>query len=204
MVTLSRLLSWYRPDTAAIAAHLDAASAEQRAGEVLALDREQQARLFEAVADSAPMTLADLVPKDVAPMTAVPHAGRNSLPAFRRFAKVFCRPDAPRSPEAVAAGAYVELWGYNRNPPHVTAAVGPGYFIARAADHGELVLDYTHVPPRAPASWPEIRDNKSRLSRFVYYRTQDYLRKVSAHVCVGRATRGGKVMDNWFVLVRGS
>jgi hypothetical protein len=36
----------------------------------------------------------------------------------------------------------------------------------------------------------------------VYADTIDALRGVSAHVSVGRAMRGGKVLDNWFVLCR--
>ena len=30
----------------------------------------------------------------------------------------------------------------------------------------------------------------------------DYLRKVSDHVSIGRAVKGGKAMDNWFLLCR--
>ena len=36
----------------------------------------------------------------------------------------------------------------------------------------------------------------------VYGGTQDVLRGVSEHVAVGRAFKGGKPMDNWFVLCR--
>ena len=46
------------------------------------------------------------------------------------------------------------------------------------------------------------RRESARLSRFVYYRTQDVLRGVSRHVTVGRATKGGKPMSAWFVLCR--
>ena len=72
-----------------------------------------------------------------------------------------------------------ELWGYN-----------------------ELVIDYCEVPPRKPAEWPPILPNSARLSRFIYYRTRDFMRGVSQHVSIGRATREGKPMDNWFVLCR--
>jgi hypothetical protein len=44
--------------------------------------------------------------------------------------------------------------------------------------------------------------NDARLSRLVFNGTQDVLRGISKHVCIGRASRGGKWMDNWFVLVR--
>jgi len=203
MITLRRLLSWYRPDMETVARHLDELGPAERTLQCLALGPREQARLFEAAQGFRALTLTDLVPAAAAPMEPVPHEGRNSLPAFRRFAKVFCRPDGPRSGDARAAGAdQRELWGYNRNPGLVSTAVGPGYFIAREDDHGELVIDYDHVPPRKPAAWPPILPNSSRLSRFVYYRTQDYLRGVSSHVTIGRATRAGKIMDNWFVLCR--
>jgi phosphodiesterase/alkaline phosphatase D-like protein len=40
------------------------------------------------------------------------------------------------------------------------------------------------------------------LQRFVYARMDDFLRKVSAHVSIGRAWRNHKVTDNYFVLCR--
>jgi hypothetical protein len=40
------------------------------------------------------------------------------------------------------------------------------------------------------------------LQRFVYARMHDFLRKVSAHVSIGRAWREHKATDNYFVLCR--
>jgi hypothetical protein len=40
------------------------------------------------------------------------------------------------------------------------------------------------------------------MSRYIYDRTQDTMRGVSKHVSVGRASRDGKLMENWFVLCR--
>jgi hypothetical protein len=129
-------------------------------------------------------------------MREVVHHGKNSLPAFTTFAKVFVRPD---DPEAVKT----ELWGYNRNPAFIETAVGPGYFVAHAHEvDGEMLVSYLRVPPRKPDGWPEIVPNSSRFSRFVYYKMEDVLRGVSSHVSIGRATRGGKDMDAWFVLCR--
>jgi len=178
-------------DAQALAAHLDAATEAQRLQETLALSSKLQAQLFDRVQDAFSMTLDDLTPKRSA-LEPVAHEGRNSLPAFRYFAKVFCRPDV-ESPER---------WGYNRNPPIVARTVGPGYFVAVAHGRNELLVDYTLTPPRKPESWPAIRHKHEKLSRFVYYGTQDVLRKVSQHVTIGRARRAGRWMDNWFVLCR--
>src|SRR5262245_55290397 len=94
-------------DLAALAAELDAMSSETRVREVRNLGKTEQARLFDAAADARMIGLIDLVPKGVAPMVEVIHAGRNSLPAFRVFEKRFCRP-----PDGSDAG---ELWGYNEH-----------------------------------------------------------------------------------------
>jgi hypothetical protein len=181
------------PDLPAIAAHLDGLSAASRLQEVRALPRRAQARLFEAARGVRPITLADIVPPGAPPLCEVVHHGKNSLPLFTTFAKVFCRPDGPS--EEV-------LWGYNRTRPLIGVTVGPGYFLARAGEPGEVLIDYLAVPPRKPQGWPEILPNSARLSRLVYYKTQDILRGVSRHVTIGRATREGRPMDAWFVLCR--
>ena len=108
---------------------------------------------------------------------------------------MFYRPDD----EATAAK---ELWGFNRNGPLVTTTVGPGYYVAYPRGQGEVLIDYTRLPTRAPQGWPRILRNDQRLSRLVYHGTQDVLRGVSKHVTIGRASRKGKDLDNWFVLCR--
>ena len=55
---------------------------------------------------------------------------------------------------------------------------------------------------RKLAGWPEIVDNHYRLSRFVYAGMIDYLRRVSTHVLIGRATRAGRELPNYFALCR--
>ena len=67
---------------------------------------------------------------------------------------------------------------------------------------GGSVVDYWQVPTERPAQWPEVRDNTDGLQRFVYARMHDFLRKVSAHVSIGRAWREHKATDNYFVLCR--
>ncbi len=177
-----------------IAAHLDALGPAERVAEVRSLRRRDQARLFDAAEGRLPISIANLVDPAREPLQEVVHHGKNSLPAFNRFAKVFVRP---------ASGEHHALWGYNRTGSFIETVVGPGYFVAEAAETaGEVLVDYLRVPPESPAHWPRILPNSARLSRFVYYRTQDVLRGVSRHVTVGRATKGGKPMSAWFVLCR--
>lgn len=182
-------------DLAAIRAHLDGLSSPDRVAEVIELGRKSQAKLFELAKGFLPMTLDDLVPPGVAPMPGVPHEGKNSLPSFTRFATVFYRPDD-------AALAKKEVWGFNRTSRLVTTTVGPGYYVAYPHGKGEILVDYTRAPPRFPKDGPRYRPNDARLSRFVYNQTQDVLRGVSTHVSIGRASRRGKDLDNWFILCR--
>ena len=55
-------------------------------------------------------------------------------------------------------------------------------------------MDFTHSN--------KVKELQARLARFIYHRTRDFMRGVSEHVTIGRATREGKPMDNWFVLCR--
>jgi hypothetical protein len=172
---------------------LDAMSDEARLATVLSLRRRHLAPLFEAAAANEPLRLTDLVPAAVPPLTEVIHEGKNSLPAFTRFQKRFCRPPAERD-----AGA--ELWGYNEQT--FKTFTGPGYFVLHPDGNGELVVDYTRLPPDHPPAWPRILPNSSSLSIFVYHRMIDVLRRVSRDVIIGRAFRRGRPYDAWFALVR--
>lgn len=194
-MALADMLEGARPDMKAISAHLDSLTSSVRIAESRALSGRAQARLFEAAQGYRPIGLADFVPADAAPLSEVPHFGRNSLLAFTHFAKVFCRPDG---------NVKDELWGYNRNPLQlIETVVGPGYYVAYPySAPGEVLVDYLRVPPRKPRHWPPILSNSARLSKVVYNGTQDILRGVSTHVSIGRASRKGKIMDNWFVLCR--
>jgi hypothetical protein len=176
---------------AALGDFLDALPPRERVEAVRDLSASEQARLFDAAAGFRRVTLEDFVPTDVPPLRPVVHHGRNSLLAFRTFEKRFCRPPGA-APDA--------LWGYNEQPFRLFT--GPGYFVARRADDREVLIDYTELPPAKPESWPPILPNSARLSRFIYDGTRDFMRGVSRHVTIGRATRAGKPMDNWFVLCR--
>lgn len=176
---------------AKLSAALDAMSATDRNRWAFGLGRRQQKNLFAAVRGHAALDLDFLVPSDRAAMSEVVHEGLNTLPAFRRFAKVFCRPEGRE-----------ELWGYNRTNAMTETVVGPGYFVTRTHGDGELIVDYLVTPPSSPPHWPAIVPNETRLSRFVYAGTQDILRRVSEHVSIGRAQKKGRWLPAWFVLVR--
>ncbi len=196
MTNLSRLLRSSRPDMGVISSHLDGLDPARRQVEVRSLGRAAQRRLFEAADGHRPIGLEDLAPAALGPMREVVHQGKNTIPVFSTFAKVFVRPDGAES------GAE-ELWGYNRGAELVETAVGPGYFVAYPHRvKGEVLVDYTRLPPRKPASWPRIISNAQRLSFFVFNGTQDVLRGVSQHVSIGRASKGGKDLPAWFVLCR--
>lgn len=175
-----------------LGSYLDGLNAEARLAATRSLTGKQQALLYEAAKGARKMTLEELVPSTVPPLHEVVHEGKNSLLMFTRFAKVFCRPK----------GEGQEVWGYNRAGGLVENAVGPGYFVAYEGPGDEILIDYTRLPKGKVASWPDIRSNEARLSRFVYSGMIDALRGLSKHVSVGRAIRNGKVQDNWFVLCR--
>jgi hypothetical protein len=175
---------------AALARYLETMPGDDRVRVVRSLSRQEQAALFDASEGMNPIRLGDLVPSATPPLVEVIHEGRNSLPVFRLFQKRFCRP--PQGEE--------QLWGYNEHGARW--ATGPGYFVARDHGRGEVLIDYLEVPPSRPPTWPRISSNSSLRGRFVYGGTQDVVRGVANGVCVGRATRGGKPMDNWFVLCR--
>lgn len=177
-------------DLRGLSGYFDSLDGESRVKEARSLTAREQAMLFEAAKGFKPVKLIDFVPEKVPPLKPVRHFGRNSLPLFRIFEKRFCRPE----------GKEGELWGYNEQP--MKAFTGPGFFVAWQVSDEEVLLDYTKIPPGKPAEWPRILPNSARLSIFIYYNTQDYMRGVSKHVSIGRATRKGKAMDNWFVLCR--
>jgi hypothetical protein len=193
MGRLRDLLSEDSPDIRVVEAHLDAIEGEARVSEIRSLGRAQQARLFDAAEGHKAISLDDLVPANREAMEEVVHHGKNSLPAFNHFAKVFVRPEPGSS----------EVWGYNRAGGFIETVVGPGYFVAYPHEvPGEVLVDYLRLPPRRPAHWPSILPNSARLSMVVYNGTQDVLRGVSKHVTIGRATKAGKPMSAWFALCR--
>lgn len=195
MNLLQRMMRSGAPATE-IAAALDDLSHKQRLDEVLVLSRAQQRSLFYRVRGALDLGLEHFVPDELGDLEEVIHWGRNSLPAFQRFQKRFCRP-----PQAQQSQPPV-LWGYNEQT--MKAFTGPGYFCARLGDPEHPVwIDYRGAPPPGGApGWPRPLDNKQRLSRVIYYGTVDKMRRVSDHVSVGSAFRGQKELGAYFVLVR--
>jgi hypothetical protein len=193
MPTLAQLLTGH-PTPTELASHLDQLAGPARLAQALALRTRAQASLFELVAGAGVVDL-DALTQGAAPLTGVPWEGVNTLYAFRRFAKVFYRP-------ADAVTAKGERWGYNRTSALVTTTVGPGYYVAVPHGPAEVLVDYTRTPGATPADGPTPRSNGARLSRLVYFNTRDVLRRVSRDVLIGRAMRGERWLDNWFVLVR--
>jgi len=176
--------------------HLNGLSAAERVEQSRALSPKLQRALWVACEGRAP-TLEQIVPAGSAAGEQVIHFGRNTLPAFKIFEKRFCVPTEPSS------GGVKLLWGYNEGVTR--GLVGPGYFTCRIADEGApgaVVIDYEQLPSAAPEGWPELRANERGLSRFVYAYMQDYLRRVSDHVTIGRAYRHGKESPNYFTLCR--
>jgi hypothetical protein len=154
--------------------------------------RRQMAKLWEAAKGHHALPLAHFVPPGVGPLVEVVHELKNSLPMFTINQKRFCRPDDPE---------LKELWGYNHTSTN--GFTGPGYFVVRSsATEGEIVFDYKTLPRGRVESWPAIVPNEARLGRFVYAGMIDHMRGISNHVCIGRAERGGDLLDVWFVLCR--
>lgn len=212
MTTLAELLAKDDTTIAAVAAHLDGLAPDEREKQALGLDRGQQLKLWDLAASAPRIHLSHFVPDGVAPMTAVHHPGRNTIPPFRRyqdFEKRFSKQGKPG-----------EVVGYNESAAWF---IRPGYFVAyetdaphveadrkaRWAERGGVVIDYHLVPEPGsalPEGWPAVVPNSQGLQRLVYHRTRDFMRKVSEHVSIGRASTGegdaDRMLDFWFVLVR--
>jgi len=195
MITLATLIH-NDADANELEAHLDALSSSQRIEETRALSPKLQRALWSRCEGRAP-TLDQIVPTGHGAGVQVRHFGRNTLPVFKLFEKRFCElPEADRESERV-------LWGYNEGSTR--SIVGPGYFVCRVAEEGApgaVVIDYEQLPSHAPEGWPTLTPNERGLSRFVYAYMQDYLRRVSEHVTIGRAYRHGKESPNYFTLCR--
>jgi len=179
-------------DLKGLSKYFDDLKSEARVAEARSLTAKEQAALFDAAKGFKPLTIDDFVPPSHQAFKPVIHYGKNSLPLFSIFEKRFCRPDNDHNKK--------ELWGYNEQA--MKFFTGPGYFIARQHNGEEVVIDYYEVPSRKPESWPTILPNSAKLSRFVYFHTRDYMRGVSKHVSIGKASKNDKPMNNWFVLCR--
>ncbi len=176
-----------------LAARLDAMDPEQRLAFVRATTGATQAKLWAASAGRG-VALGDLVPEEYPAATEVIHFGKNSLPLFSHFEKRFCRVE----------GHPDRVYGYNEGA--LRPWIGPGYFVAHALPGRDGVsVDYRQIPPttlRLPEGWPALQANETGLQRFVFAGMVDHLRRVSSHVIVGRAEKGGKATNNYFLLCR--
>lgn len=179
-------------DMPKLAAYLDGLDNRQRQDQIASLTKDEERRLFEAAKGFRPLTPDYYVTSVTPPLTEITYKGKNTLPVLTHFEKRFCRPDRPTSEP--------QVWGYNQNP--LTRLVGPGYFVAKQAPGGEVVIDYNEIPPAKVKSWPRIKANSEGLQRFIYYQACDYMRGVSKHVSVGHVTMNGEFRDMWFVLCR--
>lgn len=177
-------------DLPALSVYLDSIDSLARVRDVRSLTAQEQARLFDAAKDFRPLDPSCFVPSDTPPMTEVIHYGRNSLPALRLFEKHFCNVSAEG----------VQVCGYNEQP--IRLLTGPGYFSVRQETEFEVAIDYTQLPRDKPITWPRVIPNSARLGRWIYDGTLDIVRGISEHVVIGRATKVGVPLDNWFVLCR--
>lgn len=176
---------------------LDSLGFEGRLHTVRGWDKSTQARLFEAAAGKHPLSPEHFVPAGTPQGTSVRHHGKNTLPLFTHFEKRFAKLENT-------------IVGYNHqdlgvlSPAQNAAWIsGPGYFTVREGDGaGEIAIDYTQLPKQRVDGWPAILPNEARLGRFIYAGMVDHMRGISDTVSIGRAAKGGKMMDAWFVLVR--
>lgn len=178
-------------DPQVLAAYLDAMEPQGRIAAVRRLSRRALGELYEHCHSAPPATLAEFLPASLAVGETAIFSGLNSLPLFRKFEKRFTR---------TASGAII---GFNFQL--MSIFTGPGYFTVEPAG-SEILFDYTKVPAAsaAPADWPRVKPNNRGLSHFVYKNMHDFCRRVSRDVIIGRATRLGKPIGQFFVLVRGA
>ncbi len=171
---------------------LDGLGHEGRVHAMRTWNKKRMASIYEACAGRS-ITIEQVVPASIGADVEVIHDLRNTLPLFTDAQKRFARTTTD------------EIGGYNRQ--HGIARVSePGYFMVRQGEGehaNELVIDYGKVPTSKPASWPAIEANdKGILNGIVWGGMVDYLRRVSQHVSVGFATKGGKPIGQYFALVR--
>jgi len=164
-----------------------------RLAEMYQFGPKDQARLFETVRGQQCKIEPDFIPQWAQKNQEVIHWGVNTLPVFKKFKKCMAR-----------SGAGTEHYGYNEQA--LKLLTGPGYFLlaqGRNPDGEQQVfVDYTRPVRETCPGWPAFLPNDKRLSYFVYNGTTDWMWKVSNHVTIGRASRAGKWMDNWFLLCR--
>jgi hypothetical protein len=134
------------------------ASPAERVEILESIDGRRQAKIWDA-AQGGHVSIAEMVPPELGPLVPVIFHGKNSLPAFSRFQKRFCRPSVDHETD--------ELWGYNYQPTRWLAPLtGPGYFTAHDTESpiGSVAVDYRRIPDGRPQEWPETTPTGSPAS----------------------------------------
>jgi hypothetical protein len=180
--TFSSLIE--RGATAAdIAAHLDALEEVTRILEVRGVSAALQRKLWSIVEGNGVSLESFLPERD----ETVIYAGKNSLPLFRLFEKRFVRKN-----EGAVFGYNEQFW---------RLFTGPGFFVVREDQSGELLFDYTQTPQQAPAGWPRARGHMG-IGYLVYGGMIDRNRRVSKHTVLGAAFRRGKAIGQYYLLTK--
>jgi hypothetical protein len=188
MTTLNDVLDRTGVSLAEVRAHMDSISPSERVRQATSLDRNRQGVLWTLAAESSPVTMNDLVPDSVSPMTPVPFEGQNSAPLFRNFRKVFYR-----QPNGSVGG---------RNESSVSPIVGDGFYSVVTGGPDGVYIDYTRLPGSAPSGWPKIKRNDRGVSLAVYGFMKDYLRRVHGRIFIGHAVKPIVGSSGYFVLAR--
>jgi len=148
-------------------------------------DEACQARLFELAALSPHKpSLDDICP----PGQTVTFEGRNTLPVFSRFKKVFFHPPGE-----------ARLIGYNRQCTGILT--GPGYYQVTRRINGVLDFDYTKLPAIQPKGFPRLTPNAGGIGGLVYGGLRDDVAALTKNILIGRARKGNKTIG-YFILAR--
>ena len=192
-MSLSTLLKQQSPEAEVITDYLSGLSAKDQVNEVRSLSIKLVHRCWTVFEPGETIDLEYLVPESLGECVPVHHLGINTLPMGRFFEKRFVR--APGKPG--------ELWGYNHQS--LAWLTGPGSFVVHEAgsdNHDALFIDYRSVPSGEIEGWPAPKSNDRGIAKLVYGGMQDFMRRVSDRVCVGRAFVRGKDLGASFMLVR--
>jgi hypothetical protein len=168
-----------------IVPELDEVGDQVRIATVRELGQDDLARLFEGAAKHQALSLDELVPQEAGSAVVI-HEGHHPGAWFPAFTSYFARRPADHD--------RVELIGY-----HAHSRWGFGSqvsFTVTSADDGRIALDYARPPTQPPTGWP------TQPSGSAYRDRSDVLRRVSSMVSVGRTSRAGKPVNQWFALVR--
>jgi hypothetical protein len=186
--TLRDLLAG-NPTLAALQTHMQPLSAAQRVKQVQEMNGNQLSTLWRIASAGRPLTVAEVIPPTRPPFEPLIYKGKNSLPAFSLFEKHVYLDDQGRA--------------FGCNVQSFSPLTGPGYFavVPHPDRPDELIFDYSVLPDRAPHGWPAIVSNSRALSYFVFHKLRDEMRQVSRSVLIGKATRNGRDMGQYFALV---